>query len=78
MNTELYNTIRDIVVEIDKKRKKLHEEFKNTPQYRNTKHYRKADQEYLKILLERRNTLVAVLIYDYTGELKELEELINN
>lgn len=51
------------------------DEYKNTPQYKNSKKYRIADKHYLKILLERRNTLVNVLNFDYTGEVKYLEVL---
>lgn len=78
MNTEMYRAIRNIVKEIDEKREKLNEEYKNTPQYKSSKKFRRVDQHYLDTLQTRRNTLVAVLNYDYTDNIKYLEKLINN
>ena len=75
MTKEQRAYIESTVDLIDAKRGKLEEEYKNTPQYKNSKKYRIADQHYLKILLERRNTLVNVLNFDYTGDVKYLEVL---
>lgn len=75
MTKEQRAHIENTVDLIDAKRRKLEEKYKNTPQYKNSKKYRIADQHYLKILLERRNTLVNVLNFDYTGDIKYLEVL---
>ena len=60
---------------IDSKRRELEEEYKETP-HRHSKKYRQVDQHYLDILRERRNTLVSVLNFDYTNDIKFLEELL--
>lgn len=75
MTKEQRAHIENTVDLIDAKRRELEEKYKNTPQYKNSKKYRTADQQYLKILLERRNTLVNVLNFDYTGDIKYLEVL---
>lgn len=75
MTEEQRAHIENVVDLIDAKRRKLEEEYKNTPQYKNSKKYRIADRQYLQILLERRNTLVYVLNFDYTGDIKYLEVL---
>ncbi len=77
MNAELYRAIRNTVKEIDEKREKLKEEYKNTSQYKASKKYRQTDQHYLDTLLERRNTLVSVLNYDYTKDIKCLKEIVD-
>lgn len=77
MDKETLNIINDIVNRLDKKREELKEKYKKTPQYRSSKKYRQVDQRYLDNLLERRNTLVSVLNYDYTKNIKELEDLLN-
>lgn len=61
---------------IDSKRRELEEEYKETPQYRHSKKYRQVNQHYLDTLRERRNTLVSVLNFDYTNDIKYLEELL--
>lgn len=60
---------------IDDKRKELKEKYKKCYQFKNTGKYRIADQQYLQILLERRNTIVNVLNFIYTGDINYLEEL---
>lgn len=75
MTKEQRAYIESTVDLIDAKRRKLEEEYKNKPQYKNSKKYKIADQHYLKILLERRNTLVNVLNFDCTGDIKYLEVL---
>ena len=67
--------IENIVDLIDSKRRELEEEYKETP-HRHSKKYRQVDQHYLDTLRERRNTLVSVLNFDYTGDIKYLEELL--
>lgn len=78
MTKEMYKAIENIVNKIDEKREKLKEEFKKSYQYKKERKYKIADQHYLNILLERRNTLVSVLNYDYTGDIKCLEELVDD
>ena len=78
MTKEIYKDIENIVNKIDEKREKLKEEFKKSYQYKKERKYKIADQHYLNILLERRNTLVSVLNYDYTGDIKCLEELVDD
>lgn len=78
MTKEMYKAIENIVNKIDEKREKLKEEFKKSYQYKKERKYKIADQHYLNILLERRNTLVSVLNYDCTGDIKCLEELIDD
>ena len=63
--------------EQDKKRiKELEEKYKKSYQFKSQGRYRIADQHHLDKLLERRNTLVNVLNFDYTGDIKYLEELL--
>jgi hypothetical protein len=78
MTKEMYKAIENIVNKIDEKREKLKEEFKKSYQYKKERKYKIADQHYLNILLERRNTLVSVLNYNYTGDIKCLEELVDD
>ena len=75
MTNEQRAHIKNTVDLIDTKRKELEEKYKKSPQFKNTGRYRIGDRHYLQILLERRNTLVNILNFDYTGDIKYLEVL---
>lgn len=68
--------IEIIINRIDERRKILKEEYKKSPQYRSAKKYKSSHQYHLDTLLERRNTLVSVLNYCYTQDIRNLEELL--
>ena len=76
MTREQRAHIENTVDLIDTKRRELEEEYKKNYQYKRQGRYKIADQQYLNILLERRNVLVNILNYDYTGDIKYLEELL--
>lgn len=73
---EVYETIDNIVKQIDDKREKLKEEYKKSYQYKSCKRYKIDNQRTLACLAAERNALVMVLNYIYTGDVKELEDLI--
>ncbi len=78
MSKEDKEVIEAIVEEIDKKRERLKEEYKKSSQYKQAGKYKKVHQNYLNVLLERRNTLVSVLNYDYTKDIRNLKKLIDD
>lgn len=78
MTNEQRAHIENTVDLIDAKRRKLEEKYKKSAQFKNTRRYKIADRQHLQILLERRNTLVNVLNFDYAGDIKYLEELVND
>lgn len=73
---DVYETIDNIVKQIDDKREKLKEKYKKSYQYKSCKRYKINDQRALACLAAERNALVMVLNYIYTGDVKELEDLI--
>lgn len=75
MTNEQRAHVENTVDLIDAKRRELEEKYKKSPQFKNTGRYRIADRQHLQILLERRNTLVNVLNFDCTGDIKYLEVL---
>lgn len=75
MTNEQRAYIENTVDLIDAKRRELEEKYKKSAQFKNTGKYRIGDRQHLQILLERRNTLVNVLNFDYTGDIKYLEVL---
>ena len=68
--------IEIIINRIDEERKSLKEEYKKSSQYKNFGKYKLSHQNHLNDLLERRNTLVSVLNYCYTQDIRNLEELL--
>lgn len=75
MTNEQRAYIENTVDLIDAKRRVLEEEYKKSAQFKDTGRYKIADRQHLQILLERRNTLVDVLNFDFTGDIKYLEVL---
>ena len=76
MTREQRAHIENTVDLIDSKRRELEEKYKKSYQFKSQGRYKIADQHHLDKLLERRNTLVSVLNYDSTGDVKYLEELL--
>lgn len=68
----IYKALENVLERI----KELEEKYKKSYQFKSQGRYRIADQHHLDKLLERRNTLVNVLNFDYTGDIKYLEELL--
>lgn len=78
MNIEILDdNLITLVNKIDDKRKKVEEKAKTTSQYKRSGKYKKVDERYLNELMERRNTLVNVVNYIRTDDLKYLKILEN-
>lgn len=77
MSKEEKKIINDIVDRIDERIQNLKEEYKKSYQYKSSGKYKLQHQNHINILIERRNTLVSVLNYYYTYDIRNLEELIN-
>lgn len=72
---DLDNLLHELVVAIDIKIKEEEEDAKKTSVYKQQKRYRNCDKAYLKILLTKRNTIVEIINYIRSGDIKALAEI---
>jgi hypothetical protein len=72
---DIDDLLHELVVAIDSEMKRLEEEYKKSHQYKSSKRYKKSDDEYLRILLTKRNTIVAIINYIRSGDIKALAEI---
>lgn len=71
----LDDLLHELVIAIDVKRKEVEEDARKTSTYKSQKKYRLCDQRYLEILLTKRNTIVEIINYIRSGDIKALEEI---
>lgn len=72
---DLDNLLHELVIAIDVKRKEVEEDAKKTSTYKRQKRYRLCDERCLEILLTKRNTIVEIINYIRSGDIKTLAEI---
>lgn len=72
---ELDSLLHELVIAIDVKIKEVEEDAKKSSTYKSYKQYRACDKQYLEILLTKRNTIVEIINYIRSGDIKALEEI---